>query len=57
MMGNPPGGDGNPLDMFQQMAQQMHPQRREQMRTEMDQPSNPTRERLQKKLADRKNKK
>ena len=52
MMGGP--GDANPMAMFQQMAQQMHPQRREQMRTEMSAQSNPTRDRLQKKLADKK---
>lgn len=55
-MGNMMGGagDANPMAMFQQMAQQMHPQRREQMRTEMSTQSNPTRDRLQKKLADKK---
>lgn len=52
MMGN--SSDANPMAMFQQMAQQMHPQRREQMRTEMSTQSNPTRDRLQKKLADKK---
>ncbi len=52
MMGGP--GDANPMAMFQQMAQQMHPQRREQMRTEMSAQPNPTRDRLQKKLADKK---
>lgn len=52
MMGGP--GDSNPMAMFQQMAQQMHPQRRDQMRTEMSTQSNPTRDRLQKKLADKK---
>ena len=55
-MGNMMGGSGdpNPMAMFQQMAQQMHPQRRDQMRTEMSTQSNPTRDRLQKKLADKK---
>ena len=57
-MGNMMGGSGdpNPMAMFQQMAQQMHPQRREQMRTEMNSiaHTNPTRERLQKKLANKK---
>lgn len=55
-MGNMMGSSGNqnPLEMFTQMAQQMHPQRREQMRTEMSTQSNPTRDRLQKKLADKK---
>lgn len=55
-MGNMMGSssDANPMAMFQQMAQQMHPQRRDQMRTEMRTQTNPTRERLQKKLADKK---
>lgn len=52
MMGG--AGDANPMAMFQQMAQQMHPQRREQMRTEINTQPNPTRDRLQKKLADKK---
>lgn len=47
-------GDQNPLAMFSQMAQQMHPQKREQMRNEMSTQSNPTRDRLKKKLADKK---
>jgi hypothetical protein len=55
MMGTPDGTDsGNPFAMFQKMAQQMGPQKREQMRTEMQGQSNPTRERLKKKIADRK---
>ena len=69
MGGPPGGNAGqNPLAMFQQMAQQMggsaggdpmsmfqqmHPQRKEQMKNEMDTQSNPTRDRLQKKLADK----
>jgi hypothetical protein len=51
MMGS--SGDSNPLAMFQQMSQQMHPQRREQMKTEMESQSNPTRDRLRKKLSDK----
>jgi len=51
-MGNMMGsGDANPLAMFQQMAQQMHPQTRETMRKDMVGQSNPTRDRLKKKLA------
>lgn len=69
MMGGPSGGDAgpNPFAMFQQMAQQMggtggdpmsmfqqmHPQRKEQMRNEMNTQQNPTRDRLQKKLAEK----
>lgn len=55
-MGNMMGasGESNPMNMFQQMAQQMHPQTREQMRNNMNEQPNPTRERLQKKLAGKK---
>ena len=51
MMGN--SGDQNPMEMFTKMAQQMHPQRVNQMHNEMKPSSNPTRDRLQRKLADK----